>query len=419
MADISLQADFSAGQSLSIAVLTQQVSNYHVARYTAGAKRFGRFTIISAMNDADFPGLLAADSCGVDAIELFAGRRAYLQAVADGRLWAKTADVLSREAPNVIAVAGWAFAESVASIAWAHRRRIPVVLMSDSQRHDAPRARYREHVKSRIVRACHAALVGGREHGAYVRQLGMAVDRVFYGYDVVDNDHFQKGADRARASGAELRRMLGLPERYLLASGRFMEKKNFPRLVAAFGAALAHDSNGYHLVMLGDGPERSAICSAIRQARLESRVHLHGFQPYARLPIYYGLSEAFVHVSLVEQWGLVINEAAAAGLPLIVSRPCGAASELVEDGANGFLVEPADTSSISAALAAVMQAPVEERGAMGLRSRRIVAEWGPDRFADGLARAADAAMAAPGGRLSAWDGLLLRALSRRVISEVP
>jgi glycosyltransferase involved in cell wall biosynthesis len=146
---------------------------------------------------------------------------------------------------------------------------------------------------------------------------------------------------------------------------------------------------------------------------------LHGFQPYARLPIYYGLSEAFVHVSLVEQWGLVINEAAAAGLPLIVSRPCGAASELVEDGANGFLVEPADTSSISAALAAVMQAPVEERGAMGLRSRRIVAEWGPDRFADGLARAADAAMAAPGVRLSAWDGLLLRALSRRVISEVP
>jgi hypothetical protein len=83
-----------------------------------------------------------------------------------------------------------------------------------------------------------------------------------------------------------------------------------------------------------------------------------------------------------------------------------------------MLVDPTDTASIGKAFAAIMRAPAERRAAMGLKSRRIVDPWGPDRFADGLARAADAAMVTPRRRLAAWDGLVLRALSRRSMSRV-
>jgi glycosyltransferase involved in cell wall biosynthesis len=409
---------WSDERPLSIAVLTQQISHYHVARYKAAAKRFHRLTVISAMNDADFPQFLSVDRSGVETVELFGSRPAYLDAVAAGRLWPKTAEALTAAAPDVVAVAGWAFPESLAAIAWAHLRGVPLVLMSESQQQDAARTRYRELIKSRIVRACHTALVGGRAHGVYLRRLGMAVDKTFYGYDAVDNAHFTEGANRARICGVELRRALGLPERYLLASGRFIAKKNLPRLIRAFGAVLAHDTAPHHLIVLGDGPERSSMRRAVDEADLGERVHFPGFQPYERLPIYYGLAEAFVHVALAEQWGLVVNEAAAAGLPLIVSRACGAA-ELIEDGANGILVDPTDTASISRALAAVMQAPPGECAAMGLRSRQIIADWGPDRFADGLARAADAAKDAPPRHLAVWDRALLRALSRRSMSAVP
>jgi glycosyltransferase involved in cell wall biosynthesis len=369
------------------------------------------------MNDADFPQLLPADRSQVATVELFGSKGAYLAAVAAGRVRSRIVEVLTAAAPDVIAVAGWGFAESLAAISWARQRGVPVVLMSESQQRDADRAGHRELIKSRIVRACHSALVGGREHGAYVRRLGMAAERIFYGYDAVDNAHFHAGAERARASGGELRCALGLPERYLLASGRFIPKKNLPRLVRAFGEALAHDPTPHDLVVLGDGPERPSIVRAVREAGLGERVRLPGFQPYERLPVYYGLAEAFVHVSLAEQWGLVVNEAAAAGLPLVVSRPCGAA-ELVEEGGNGLLVDPADTASIGRALGAIMRASPRERAAMGLRSRRIVAGWGPDRFADGLARAADAALEAPRGPLAIWDRALLRALSRRAMSAV-
>jgi glycosyltransferase involved in cell wall biosynthesis len=370
------------------------------------------------MNDADFREFLAVDGAGVETIELCAGKPAYLEAVESGRLWRMTTNALAAVAPDVVAVAGWAFPESLAAIAWARRQGVPVIMMSASQQHDGPRVAYREMIKSRIVKSCHAALVGGREQGEYLRLLGMPAERILYGYDAVDNDHFLHGSERARADEGELRRTLGLPERYVLASGRFIAKKNLPRLVEAFGQALAQSGAPHHLVILGDGPDRQIILDAIRDAGLQSRVHLPGFQPYDRLPAYYGLAEVFVHVSLAEQWGLVINEAAAAGLPLVVSHPCGAATELVQDGTNGLIVEPTDTASISAALVSIMQAGSEERRVMGMRSREIVGHWGPDRFADGLVCAAEVGLALPTRKLSPWDVLMLKALSRRVVSSV-
>ena len=408
---------------LSVAVLTQQVSNYHVARYRAARRRFDRFTVVSAMNDADFKEFLAADGSGMETIELFAGRAAYRKAVANGRLWDDTNSVLSNINPDIVAVAGWSVPESLAAIVWAHQHGVPAVLMSESQQHDAPRTAVREYMKSRIVRACDAALVGGRVHGDYVRELGLSPERIFYGYDAVDNQHFVDGADKAQASGAELRRTLGLPDRYFLASGRLIAKKNFVRLVQAFGEVLAETASPHHLVILGDGPERATIVEAIRRAGLSGaaltrRIHLLGFQPYEKLPVYYGLAEAFVHISLTEQWGLVINEASASGLPLVVSRPCGAADELVENGGNGFLVDPTDLVSICDALKAILSARAEERSAMGRRSREIVAQWGPERFADGLANAVKSALAAPSGVLAAWDALMLRGLSRLYVTAV-
>lgn len=405
-------------QTLSIAILTQQVSNYHAARYRAAARRFRRLTVISAMNDAEFCEFLAVGGGDIDAIELCTGKAAYLSAVADGSIMTMTADALSAAAPNVVAVAGWAFPESLAAIAWAQRHGVPVIIMSESQQHDGARYVFREFVKSRVVKACQSALVGGREHADYVHLLGMPPHRIFQGYDAVDNDHFWEGAKRARADDKTQRRSLGLPDRYLLASARFIAKKNLPRLIGAFADALQKHPTTHCLVILGDGAERGPIEATICDAGLKSRVHLLGFQPYEILPIYYGLAEAFVHVSLVEQWGLVINEATAAGLPVVISNSCGAAAELVEDGANGFLVNPTDTAAISAALANIMLSSLEERTAMGTRSRHIAAGWGLERFADGLARAAEAAIAVPVSGPTVWDWFIFRVLSRRTISAV-
>ncbi len=72
---------------------------------------------------------------------------------------------------------------------------------------------------------------------------------------------------------------------------------------------------------------------------------LPGFKPYDELPVYYALANAFVHASTSEQWGLVVNEAIATGLPVIVSNRCGCAPELVNG--NGFTFDPTNEDELT------------------------------------------------------------------------
>ena len=125
---------------------------------------------------------------------------------------------------------------------------------------------------------------------------------------------------------------LGLPERYFLASARFVPKKNLLRLLEAYaGYRRRAGADAWHLVLLGDGELRGDIERRSALPDLAGAVILPGFRQYDELPAYYGLARAFVHASTTEQWGLVVNEAMAAGLPVLVSDRCGCAPDLVED----------------------------------------------------------------------------------------
>jgi glycosyltransferase involved in cell wall biosynthesis len=401
-----------------VAILTQQISHYHAARYRAARRELDEMRVLSFVNSADFKEFLSSESEFTGATRIFDDRNHYQRAVRSGNLWTRVHQELDQFAPNVVFVAGWSFPESVAAIGWARSVGARVVLMSASQPHDAERSVWRESVKRRVVTACDAALVAAGPHGDYAAHLGIPSERIFFGYDAVDNDYFASGADNARAQDAAMRTDHGLPPRYILASGRFIEKKNFPRLVEAFSCALATADHGHQLVILGDGPGRGAIEAAVRRFGVTHRVQLPGFRPYDALPTFYGLAEGFVHVALAEQWGLVINEAAAAAQPLIVSRPCGAATALVRHGENGYLVEPENLEAMSTSLARLMALSPDNRRTMGEASRRIVADWSPTRFARGLRSACEAALACPPRKLSVSDEVLFRALSHIRFSKV-
>ncbi|HZZ86329.1 MAG TPA: glycosyltransferase [Anaeromyxobacteraceae bacterium] len=294
---------------------------------------------------------------------------------------------LDRENPVAVGVNGWGFPEARAALGWCRGRGRIAVLMSDSQETDAPRHPLKELVKRWIVAQCDSALVAGRSHAAYLQKLGMPKERIALGYDVVDNDHFARGAEQARTDvGARGR--LGLPERYFLASARFVEKKNLAGLLHAY-AHYRHLSGGeaWDLVLLGDGPLRRQLGTLQAELGVAASVRFAGFKQYPELPAYYGLASAFVLASTSEPWGLVVNEAMAAGLPVLVSERCGAA-ELVRDGENGWRFDPRDPEHLGALMLRLTRLG-GELDAFGRASRRIVADYGPDRFARGFLEAVE------------------------------
>jgi len=322
--------------------------------------------------------------------------------------------------PAVVCINGWSYGGCFAALEWCRQARVPVVIMSDSTGieaadNDVPRRRrwWKERIKQRVVRMGGAALVAGAPHARYMARLGMPEERIFQGYDVVDNAHFAAGAEAARAANGRLRAELGLPGRFFLTSGRQVPVKNLDRLLRAFASyRAAAGEEPWSLVVLGDGPERPALQLLAQRLGIADAVRWPGFVAYADLPRWYGLAGAFVLASVSETWGLVVNEAMAAGLPVLVSGRCGCAEDLVEPGRNGLVLDPEDIAQMAAMLHQVAHGAVD-RERMGRASEAIVARWSPDRFATGLAHAVRAARDAGPARAQLTDRALLAVMRSR------
>jgi glycosyltransferase involved in cell wall biosynthesis len=284
-----------------------------------------------------------------------------------------------------------------------------MVVMSESARQDERRTWWKEFIKRQIVDLYSAALVGGKRHVEYLVELGIPRDRIFTGYDVVDKAYFEQRAFEIRNSNPpqadETREKHGLPENYFLASARFIEKKNLPRLIRAYAEyrqrssafakatadRVASGGNApWDLVLLGDGPLRETLNTQLSTLSLRRHVHLPGFKPYDELPVYYALAKAFVHASTTEQWGLVVNEAVASGLPVIVSDRCGCVPELVNG--NGFTFDPFDEHELAERLLRLALLRDDERKSLGDASCKIAANFASERFGEGLEQAAQLAL---------------------------
>ncbi len=308
---------------------------------------------------------------------------------------------LDRLRPDAVAVNSYSLPDALATLEWARRNRRVAVGMTDTKADDGPRRRWREAIKGRIVGQFDAMLVSGTASTDYVRGLGFA-GPLGTGCDVVDNDVFARGADAARADAEDV-------APHFLAINRFVTRKNLRRLIGAH-ARYADGATGrggvpWPLVLLGDGPERADL-----EALAGARVRFGGFVQVDALPAHYGRAAAFVHPALQDQWGLVVNEAMAAGLPVLVSRAAGCAADLVGEGVTGWTFDPNDTDAIADALARIAELPAADRRAMGEAARRAIAAWTPERFAEAVLDLADAGRATSSRGLDPVAGLVLHVL---------
>jgi len=110
---------------------------------------------------------------------------------------------------------------------------------------------------------------------------------------------------------------------------------------------------------------------------------------------------------------LVVNEAMASGLPVLVSARCGCAPDLLDEGRNGWTFDPLDVESLAELMFRVSRMTSEESLAMGRASQEIIARCTPETFADGLLHAVEAATTAPRPHTTSLDRALLWFLTHR------
>ena len=318
---------------------------------------------------------------GFEYEEAFLGET--LENIEPRALAARVTDWLDESDPQAVVITGYYFPAMRAAARWAQRQGRASIFMGDSQWGDRRRIALREWAKGWWVRRHYdAAFAAGERTVEYLMRMGFPRERIWTGYDVVDNQAFATGAATARSQADSLRNSLGLPERYFLFVGRFAPEKNLVRLLEAYaGYRQTAGQSAWGLVLVGSGPLEKELRAQVEKLR---DVVFAGFQQKDTLPAYFGLASCLVLPSISEPWGLVVNEAMAAGLPVLVSNRCGCVPELVQPGVNGYVCDPLDTEEM-ARLLGVVSSDTAEAGRMGEASRHIVALYTPETWAQTLA----------------------------------
>jgi 1,2-diacylglycerol 3-alpha-glucosyltransferase len=380
----------------TLAISFTNFGPYHLARLRALARHLERvggrlIAYESASAERLYPWERTERAEPFEWITLFPGR--VLETIPRGGCARAMRDALERDRPDALGIVGYWRPESLAMLRWAHRARRPTILMSESQAIDHPRVWWKEAIKRQRVRRFSAGLVGGPRHRDYLVDLGLPRERIVLGYNAVDNDHYARRSATARQAPEGRRGLPAAP--YFLAVGRFAPEKNLIRLIRAFTLYRATERDGrpWDLVLCGDGPAANDVEAAVRASGFEASIHRPGFLQADELSRWYGFASAFVHPSLMEPWGLVVNEAAACGLPLLVSDRAGCVETLVPlpEGTTGVRFDPRDVRAIAQQLAWMAGLTESERQNMGRRAAEVVAEWGPERFASGTLEALERA----------------------------
>ena len=277
--------------------------------------------------------------------------------------------------PEVVVVSGWSTFASQATIAWCRRRGVPYVLLVESNERDV-RPGWRRAVKGAVV----PAVVGGAAEvfvvGTLARESmlarGVDPERVSVVANTVDVERLARGADELAPRRDALRGEVGVePEDVaVLSVARLALEKGLDTLVRG-----VHAAGDPRLVLLvaGSGPERERLASLAD--RLGVRLVLLPDVPWERIVERYVVADVFALLSRHEPWGVVVNEAAACGLPLVLSDRVGAAYDLLEDGRNGALVPVDDAAAAGAALRNLAAEP-DRRSRAGAASRELVRGWG-------------------------------------------
>lgn len=290
--------------------------------------------------------------------------------------------LLSRVGPELVVIAGWSVMATQLAILWCRVHRVPYLLMADNTLVDArPHwVRLLKRVVLRwIVPQAAGTLVPGTLAAEHVRHYGARVDRIARFPLTVDIGAFGTQVDAARERREELRSSLGVgaDETLVLHVGRLIAQKGVDVLVRAAAAA------DVPLHVVGGGPEHVRLTELA--AEVGARVTFAGEVANEDLAAAYAAADVFALVSHRETWGVVVNEAAASGLPLVLSDRVGAARDLLEDGGNGILVSAGDHAALAASLERLAAEPAL-RQQMGKRSREIVSTWGYEQGCEAFAR---------------------------------
>jgi glycosyltransferase involved in cell wall biosynthesis len=281
--------------------------------------------------------------------------------------------------PDAALMSGW-FDRGYLSVTRHLRRRgVPVIAGCDTQWTGSLRQQVGRLIAPWYLHSAIDVLwVAGERQRQFARRLGYRGARCLEGCYACDWPRFAAAFDPATDG----------PKSFLFV-GRYMRRKGIDTLLAAYRRYRRRIDHPWPLICAGTGEEADLLQDA-------KGVSDRGFIQPDRLPDLMREGGTFILPSRIEPWGVVVQEAAAAGLPLLCSTASGASVHLVREGFNGFTFEPSDTGHLARLMERVTQMRSAERAAMRRASHALSKQYTPERWAATFVRGVRAQQAPAG-----------------------
>lgn len=288
---------------------------------------------------------------------------------------------------DVVWLHGHNYAANLIALAAAKVAGLPVMMRSETHLELArPRTKsvLRRPIMSVVYNACDRLLAIGTANAAFYRAMGAPDDKIFLVPYSVDNDRFIREAKLTDQQRAEVRTRYNVPieQPMLLYAAKFTPRKRPDDLLEAVRRLRTQMDRKFSLVMAGSGELEPTLRSFCAAHALDNVV-FPGFVNQSQLPALYAASDVFVLPSEQEPWGLAVNEAMCAGLPIVVSREVGSAADLVHNGVNGYTPRACDIDEFTFALRSLIKND-DLRRRYGRASLRLIQDWGYRQCLDGI-----------------------------------
>jgi glycosyltransferase involved in cell wall biosynthesis len=386
---------------LRVAVLSELPTPYRWPLFERVAKEpsVALTVFFYSRNESDRDWTVPVDGSGGPgrpAVEFLPGRALHVRGGKRSLFFHWNAAILERltkERFDVAVIPGWSMPTSVAAAMACRARGIPYVIFSET--HDrSPRPAWLRATKRVVLRPLIGGAAAWLSTGTLSEQFfakhGAVRERIFRFANTPDVEALRAKVDAARPRRAAVREALGVPVDGVVALfvARLIGAKD-PACLLDAQAILEKRGAAPWLVFVGDGPEAKTLRESAA-ARSLARVRFAGSREPRDLPEIYAAADLFVLPSRHEPWGVVVNEAMAAGLPVVLSDRVGAAPDLLVDGANGRLFPSGDAARLADAVGEIA-GDAALRARMGAESLRIVAGWGYEPSVQGFLSAVRAA----------------------------
>lgn len=261
--------------------------------------------------------------------------------------------------PDIVIAGSIVFYAGALALQWAKKNKRKFVMFDDAKATDVKRNFLVSAIKNLITQQINALWLPSVDYEAGYTSLFIKKKvHFFYGYDCIDNDHFRFKGERTFDKYA------------IICVARLVPIKNIENLLKAWHA-VEQTNKRYKLIIIGDGPLAGWLKEISEAAELKNVKYL-GAMGNEQVLQYLHQSDAFVLPSWAESWGLVVNEAMAAGLPVLLSNKVNAAGTLLKEGVNGFSFSPGNVQEIEQAFFKFIGLTENEKREMSENSLKLI-----------------------------------------------